>query len=95
MQNAWLDVRNGGNVGIQGPTNLAIHEQACGNISGCGSCCVWTAEFDRPDPRSINFAITVGACSKAEHPTGCQGTIKVSNPNLLGSQIGTLYVTPQ
>jgi hypothetical protein len=98
-QNAWLDVRYGGIVDIQGPTNLAIREQDCsvcgvGDIAmGCTTSCVWSQH--RPDFRNFSFEITVGACSAAAHPRGCPATVSVTSNQALGSQTGTINVIPQ
>ncbi len=89
-QNAWLDIRYGGNVGIQGPTNLAIREQDC-QYDLAGEQCVWRF----PTVPYVNFDVTLGACSAAVHPNGCQATVSVSSHQALGSQTGTINVTPQ
>ncbi len=93
-QNAWLDVQYGGNVTIQGPTNLAIRQQDCPGISFAQPATQGCSWVDRP-VFALNFDITVGACSKAEHPSGCQGTVTVSSNQALRSSIGTINVTAQ
>jgi hypothetical protein len=104
-QNAWLDVvyggssdTNRGNVVVQGPTNLGIKEQQCGFPSGDNpvdpaTYCEW--HIDRPDLNVFSFQVTVGACSKAENPNGCQATVTVSSNQALGRLVATINVTPQ
>jgi hypothetical protein len=95
-QNAWLDVRYGGNVAIQGPTNVAIQEQICSNTAygsiGGTNQCSWRSP---PPPPYVNFEVTLGACSAAVHPNGCQATVSVSSNQALGTATGTINVTPQ
>ncbi|HEY6268718.1 MAG TPA: hypothetical protein VIX11_10500, partial [Candidatus Acidoferrum sp.] len=106
-ENAWLDVSYGGSVdsskgsvAVQGPNNPAIREQDCSN-QGAGPFqnptrfCVWNATGYRPDLNNFSFEVILGACSKAEHPNGCQATVTVSSNQALGSQLGVLNVIPQ
>jgi hypothetical protein len=97
-ENAWLDIQYGastdpnqGNFSVQGPTNTAIQEQICTPPRGPvdnGFCQVNFYNL-------FVFEITVGACSTAENPNGCQATVKVSSNQALGSQLGILNVIPQ
>lgn len=100
-QNAWLDVVYGGpidatrvSVSIQGPTNLAIREQDCTPTPQDihqGSACIWRL----PPHKSVSIQITVGACSQAENPNGCQATVAVSSNQALGRAVGIINVNPQ
>ena len=96
-QNAWLDEAYGGpvdatrgTVAIQGPTNSAIRVQDCVN-NVTGSYC----NPHYPVLLSTNIQITVGACSRAENPNGCQATVTVSSNQALGRAVGVINVTPQ
>ncbi len=88
-QNAWLDVRYGGGVDIQGPTNVAIQEQVCSYPTDLGQCTWWNLLS------YMTFEIPLGACSAAVHPNGCQATVSVSSNQALGTATGTINVTPQ
>lgn len=88
--NAWLDVRYGGNVSIQGPTNVPIHEQDFCNSILTGPQ-HWWSNFKT----YMSFDATVGACSAVVNPNGCTATVTVSSNQALGSQTGTINVTPQ
>ncbi len=95
-QNAWLDVQCSGNVQIGCPTNLPIQEQNCVNDPIDGNQCVWdTALSGSAPPYNFSFGVILGACSAAVRPSGCQATVSVSSHQALGSQTGTINITPQ
>lgn len=102
---SWLDVRYSGspdgrygNADVSGTTNIGVN----GSKVDCernylGTCVVGQGNTDHyiNGDYYAQFNVAVKPCSATEHPQGCQAQITVSSNQMLGSQTGTIFVSPE